>query len=365
MATFTESSIEKYKNQIFGYKQEVREKFALIRSQLSLIEKEKQEELDKLLLKFDQPNTTTGYDSLTQDVTLCWNEHAIDSMSSFCKIEIKPLLNILNPTWSSAPKGSQKDQIFRPHGLTIDKETKTIYVADYFNKRIQVFDLNGGYRKSIFHPDILNHHRILSVSNFLYVTDPINKQIYKINKENYEVVLSEELEYCPGGLDVLNYRTYINDTDPPFRIFVYDTDLYKEGQIELKASTSNEAKTVYLLDIKFAHNVIYTLFKNAPYRVSLFDLNGNVLSSLIPLSLVNKAFYFCIDDHENILISSWQDNQVLVFSKDGELKSRIGNILEGEYNSMVEPRGLDILNSGVLVICDNNQSACLYRYEYL
>ena len=309
---------------------------------------------------------TNDTNSPLRKVTLSWNEHEItNSISSFCKIETAPQPVITEQIWSSTARGSESHQIFRPHGLTIDKETNDIYIADCYNKRIQVFNESGQHIKCIFNADILNPHRLLIVANSIFVTDLMNRHIYKLNKQSDEVELSEELEYVPGGLHALGEEIYVVNFSQPI-IYLYDIDLYKEGQIILKSSTSTDLNNdIHFLDIRFVHKIIYVLLENYFYRFVLFDFDGNTLSCLIPSALVSKAFYFCIDSLENILISSWEDNQVLVFSKGGQLKCKIGNCIKSEPNTMVHPRGLDLMSTGILVVCDNKNSTYLHSYAYL
>ncbi|KAI6657305.1 hypothetical protein LOD99_53 [Oopsacas minuta] len=355
---------DKYIQQIEMYKKELTEKFIKIRKETTNIENQAIEQLDKILSDLKDPQKP-DYHLQEQEIMLSWHEQEFKQfLTSICTIEPCPIPVTPNPVWTSAKRGSENDNIFRPHGLSIDPETNEIYIADCYNSRVQVFTNEGIHRRIIKHPEILNVHRILCTHQHLYVTDPINKHVYKLNKHTDEVLYSEELEFTPGGLDVFNNTTYISDFKT-ISLYLYDDELYKNSTIELKLMTNENEEEIRLLDIKILEDSIFTLLENSFYNIHTFDYDGNVLACLIPTAMVSKTFYFCIDNWENILLSSWDDNQVLVFTNKGKPISRIGNGVKGEKNSLVHPRGIGLLNTGALVVCDNKDSTCLHSYVYI
>ena len=355
---------EKYIYQVKSYMQEVKTKFSLIREELVAIENEKLGELYAILSKLEDAGTPDFYLE-TPQITLVWHEKQFNQfVSSICTIQPLPLKTIQEQQWTSAKRGSEVDNIYRPHGLTVDKETNDIYIADCYNSRIQVFSSEGVHKQSITHSDILNPHRILCTAKHLLVTDPINRQVSKLDKASLELILSEELEFTPGGLDVRHSVTYICNF-LSLSLYLYDEELYRDSILNLKFSSSDQNGGTHLLDVRLSEDFLYAFLENSFYRIHTFDLKGNLLSCLIPSSLVSRAFYFCVDKQCNILVSSWEDNQILVYSSKGKPTCRIGNDKKGESNSLVHPRGIDILSTGELVICDNKDSTCLHCYVYM
>ena len=355
---------EKYIQQVKSYRQEIQMKFSLIRDELAAIEHERLEELDSIISKLENPETP-DFHLEVQQISLAWHEQEFKQfVSSICTIQPLPLKIIQEQQWTSAKRGSEDENIYRPHGLTVDKETNDIYIADCYNCRIQVFSSEGGHIKSFTHSDILNPHRILCTPNHLYVTDPINRQVSKFNKVSLDLILSEELEYTPGGLDVRHAVIYISNFFS-LKIYLYDEEFYEDSILNLNFSSTELNEETHLLDVKISEDFLYAFLENSFYRIYTFDLKGNLLSCLIPSSMVSRTFYFCIDKQCNILVSSWEDNQVLVFSSKGKPICRIGNGKRGETNSLVHPRGLDTLSTGELIICDNKNSTCLHSYVYI
>ena len=358
------SEREKYIQQIEFYKNELKEKFIHIREETNKIETKNMEELDKILSMLNDPNNP-DYISQVQQVTLSLREEELrNCISSLCTVEPTPLPVLREQAWTSAKRGSDSDNIFRPHGITIDRETNEIYIADCYNSRIQVFTSEGKHKKTLKHHEVLNVHRVLCVGLSLFITDPMNKQIHKINKCNGELLVSEELEFTPGGLDVFEGVTYIADFKM-LCLYRYDDELYQESKLVLKFADGAKNQESRLLDVTFFRDCIYTLLENMNFKVNTFDLEGNLLACLIPESMVTKAFYFCVDKKENILISSWEDNQVLVFTGKGKPILRIGNSVKAENDCLVHPRGIGLLETGVLVVCDNKDSTCLHSYVYI
>ena len=358
------SERKKYIQQIESYKKELKDKFIFIREEMNKIETENIAEFDEILSSLNDPNNP-DYISQVRQVCVSWNDGDLrNCISSLCTVEQAPLPVIREQVWTSAKRGSDADNIFRPHGLTIDSETNEIYISDCYNSRIQVFTCEGKHSRTLKHSEIFNVHRILCAGLHLYVTDPINKHIYKINKSNGELLLSEELEFTPGGLDISNGVTYIADFKM-MCLYRYDEELYQESTFVLKFAADANNDETRLLDIKFFQDCIYTLLENTNFKVNTFDLEGNLIACLVPTSIVMKAFYFCVDKNQNILISSWEDNQVIVFTSKGKPILRIGNSVRADKDCLVHPRGIGLLNTGVLVVCDNKDSTCLHSYVYI
>src|SRR6202041_1697876 len=80
--------------------------------------------------------------------------------------------------------GPQKGQLWNPYGIAVDQKEK-VYVADYANDRIEVFDSIGSYIINFGEKGKkdLNFHHALGVAadqnNILYVADTLNNRIKK------------------------------------------------------------------------------------------------------------------------------------------------------------------------------------------
>ena len=75
-----------------------------------------------------------------------WDNGVVQDFSKLGKIELKEVNyhNKTTPIIQSSKRGSNSGEI-DPFGVTVDDKSNNIFVADYINNRVQVFDSNGKY----------------------------------------------------------------------------------------------------------------------------------------------------------------------------------------------------------------------------
>jgi sugar lactone lactonase YvrE len=122
--------------------------------------------------------------------------------------------------WGS--KGSENGQFDWGYNanLVMD-ENNHIYVPDYNNKRVQVFDTNGNYLNSIYGNALFQAYISLAIdinSNILYILDSYNNQIHMFTLEgNYYTTIRNDyiqdglkMRY-PGNIFYSNGKIYVLD----------------------------------------------------------------------------------------------------------------------------------------------------------
>ena len=60
-------------------------------------------------------------------------------------VEVTDYRSKIRPQVSVCNLGKGIDQLYRPHGVTVDRKSGIIYVADCFNSCVKVFDGTGSY----------------------------------------------------------------------------------------------------------------------------------------------------------------------------------------------------------------------------
>ena len=75
-----------------------------------------------------------------------WDNDMVHDFSKLGKIELKEVNyhNKTTPIIQSSKRGSNSGEI-DPRGVTVDDKSNNIFVADFWNNRVQVFDSNGKY----------------------------------------------------------------------------------------------------------------------------------------------------------------------------------------------------------------------------
>ena len=226
---------------------------------------------------------------------------------------------------SVCERGEGIDQLYTPQGVTVDNTTGMIYVADTGNHCVKVFDNTGKYLSRIGdstgdgkmdypHSLAIYENRILISQGYssLFSSSSIlnyqldGKFLSRIGKDG-----TADLQFrYPFGLN-------INQTNGD--IYVCDRD-NKRIQILSKhfkfISKFGEDSLSNPLDIKLSKDYIYVLDVSNPC-VYLFDYDHILQKRHITRGngmLVSTPLCFFIDDFNNLLISDYGSNSILIFN---------------------------------------------------
>ena len=248
--------------------------------------------------------------------TRIYYKSKVDSVVSVCK------------------RGEGIDQLNSPKGVTVDNTTGMIYVADFWNNCVKVFDNTGKYLSkigdntgdgkmnyphslAIYENRIMISQRYSSFNNSSYILNYQldGKFISRIGRHG-----TADLEFrYPLGLT-------INQTNGD--IYVCDRD-NKQIQIISKdfkfISKFGEDSLSHPRDIKLSKDYIYVLDDSNPC-VYLFDYDHILQKKHITRGegmLVSNPYFFFIDDSNNLLISDRGSNSILIFNPLFELIHKI------------------------------------------
>ena len=233
---------------------------------------------------------------------------------------------------SVCERGEETDQLYNPKGVTVDNTTGMIYVADYGNNCVKVFDNTGKYLSKIGDNTgdgkmdgprslAIYENRILisqggsfrSSCIFNYQLD--GKFISRVGRNG-----TADLEFrYPLGLTInqTNGDIYVCDSDNK-RIQIISKDF-------IFISKFGEDSLSYPRDIKLSKDYIYVLDGSNPC-VYLFDYDHILQKKHITRGegmLVSNPYFFSIDDSNNLLISDRRSNSILIFNPLFELIHKI------------------------------------------
>ncbi|KAI6647862.1 NHL repeat containing protein [Oopsacas minuta] len=255
----------------------------------------------------------------------------------------------IQPNVSLCIGGRWLENLKNPNGVTIDNSTGDIYVADWRNHCVKVFDCNGqimfkfgdeegeGKMNGPMGLAICRDRILISQSNNCILNCQLNGEfISRIGKPG-----KGALEfYDPLGLtfDESNGEVYICDYNNN-RIQILSKELsYKTqfGQDNLKSP----------FDIKLTKEFIYILDRSNPclhlYNCNLI-LHKSILSRGDGLQL-NIPRFFYIDNSSNILITNHSDissGSISIFNSQFDLIHKI---------SIAYPTGIAVDNRGRVIV---------------
>ncbi|KAI6654164.1 PEP-CTERM domain protein [Oopsacas minuta] len=278
--------------------------------------------------------------------------------------EIPPTTTIPNysafqqPIVAVGKIGSARGEFNWPRGVSIETESGHIYVADRKNSRIQIFSQTGDL-VNIFGDQHLNKPwGVLIHQDNIYVTDTGHHTILQYRLSDLTMIKlvgsqgsgSEEFD-SPKQLAISpNQHLYVPDHNNN-RIQIMTTNL------EFKDSLRHESMT-QPVDVKFSNKEMFVLSTNNNPCIHVFTLSGEKSRSLVTRGSsgmqIGKAYFFCLDERDNILISDCEANQIKVFSPEGDLLHTIGQ--RGHEAGMFDyPVGITTHNNKCICLSNNQK----------
>ncbi|KAI6649084.1 hypothetical protein LOD99_6805 [Oopsacas minuta] len=247
------------------------------------------------------------------------------------------------PIVAVGKQGSVRGAFNNPRGVTIEPESGHIYVADMNNSRIQIFSQEGHHLNIFGDRHLKSPWGILIHEDNIYVTDrghdaiflfklPELTMIKRVGKEGHG---SEKFYYPSQPAISPNQHLYVPDCLNN-RLQILATNLVFKDTLRHKTMKGP-------VDVKFTNNEMFVLSWFDNLCIHVFTLSGEKSRSLVTRGRgmqVVIAYFFCLDGHNNIVISDWSAHQIKVFSPEGDLLHKIGH---------TKPSGLSIINNSKLV----------------
>ena len=246
----------------------------------------------------------------------------------------------------SIPVGSIK-----PRGVTIEPTTEYIYVTDSKNGLIHIFSQTGDYINHFGDPFLNGPWGILIHLDNIYVTDQRQHAIFLFRLTDLKMVnkvgkrgSGREMFKYPRQLAISpNQHLYVTDTIND-RLQILTTDL--EFTDSLRHQTMNSP-----VDVKFSNNEMFVLSGSDSPSIHVFTLSGEKTRSLVTIGngmQVEGAWFFCLDGHNNILISDYWSHNIKVFSPAGDLLHTIEEVYS--------PGDLKVNNNKLIYVSANQLS---------
>ena len=261
------------------------------------------------------------------------------------------------PVWSHDGTGS--GEITDPMQLAIDDKTQNIFVTDYDTKRIQVFDGEGNHLYQISTPPY--PAGITLSDEYIFVST--EKKLVKIEKSNNQSIKSVETENMIWGIDNTNTDIYGCEIRKQ-SIVVFDKDLSFLKRIKLRATQVN-SKTVTTC-IKLYEDKMYVMFdgfiSSLPFPLQIFNLEGELVKSSIKRFEINRSSFFSIDQLGNIIVADWKNNQIKIFSKEGDVLHTITSAMLPGDQKFSSPKGVEIDKQNRIIVAHRTKKCSLLAF---
>ena len=263
------------------------------------------------------------------------------------------------PLVSVCEKGKGMELLNYPYGVTVDNKTGNIYIADYSNNCVKVFDSTGkclykfGDKEGegrMYYPRgvaICGDRILITQSNHCILNYQLNgKFISRIGREG-----KRELEF--------NFPLSLTIGESNGDIYICD---YNNNRIQILSeefsfkSQFGKDTLKHPRDVRLSKEYIYVLDESTPC-LHLFSYNHILQKSVISRGTgkeVINPWYFFIDYSDNILISDSGSHSILIFNTEFQFTHNI-SVSDNPMGVTVDPQGR-------LIVVSRSNKNCLQIY---
>ena len=223
------------------------------------------------------------------------------------------------PVWSGVRQGTGQNELYGPLDLVTDKDSGQVFVYDTAN-RIQVFDTNGNYQRSI-EVGFVDAVSIAITPHQLFVLciGLANSNLAELDKLSGNIVNNVTLNY-PISSITADTDTLYGGTRFTNQILHLSLDDMSTIRITSLNSPHIDQDTK-LRDLKVTASLFVVLFNSS--EIQTFSREGNLVRIIASRGQLLRTYCLCLDRHFNIIVSDTFAHNVKVFSPEGYLFSLI------------------------------------------
>ena len=288
----------------------------------------------------------------------------IDCLGEIVTLEIPSTPIIPNyaefqqPIVAFGKRGTGPTEFHGPQGFSIQPESGHIYLADRENGRIQVFSSNGDYLNHFGNQHLMKPYGVLIHLDNIYVTDTGHHVMFQFKFPELKMI--KQVGEKGSGSDKFNKPKQLA-ISPNEHICVADE---KNDRLQIMTTSLSFQGTLQHLtmtrpsDVKFHHSEVFVLSCRDNPCIHVFGLSGEKIRSIITRGdgmQIQEAYFFCLDNGNNIIISDWYAHCIKVFSPAGDLLHTIGR--QGHQAGMFQqPKAISIFHQNEVICISNNSN---------
>lgn len=283
--------------------------------------------------------------------------------------------------------GTKAGKLKQPFGITIDK-TGNIYIANTGNNRIDVYNSNHDFKKSITNSRFKKPTGVaIDGSGNIYISDCFTDRIYKYSKHYKfikswggsatvtDTILEDSSALrktyskfnCPISLttdndnnifvaDMYNNRIQKFTSNGKYLLSFGSKASTSDSQLFLSTRTGVEPKTTFNLPsaLTFKDDKLFVV-DSINNRVQVFDSDGKFIKQFGGIGNIMGRFKLpssvAVDTDGNIYIAEFKGNKITVFNKYYQFKTKWGG--KGIGNMEFEGiTGLAVDKDGFVYVSD-------------
>ena len=228
-----------------------------------------------------------------------------------------PYREMVNPVRKFGKEGEEKGELNFPSGLTFYRNG-SIYIADTFNNRIQIFSTAGKFIAEFGKEQLNRPHSIALNEKWVFVSDYNLNFVFKFLVTNNKFLCRSakgELN-CPFGITVDTNGEVLVAYCINNRIAILNSELKLVREI-------GKDKLKLPQDVKINKNNIFIADNNEINNIHIFTKSGDIIRSFIKLENGRDFIYLCFDLNNNIIVSHFGSNSVQIFTINGQLIHKI------------------------------------------
>eukprot|EP00058_Branchiostoma_floridae_P016981 XP_002602469.1 hypothetical protein BRAFLDRAFT_86853 [Branchiostoma floridae] len=263
-----------------------------------------------------------------------------------------------NPVLRFGQKGSQQGQFDWPEDVAVRGDR--LYVADYSNHRVQVFDLSGNFCHSFPSSNPLS----VAVQTDGTILVNSGKEVKKFSPSGELVNRFPLGEYCaePYGLAVQrDGRVVVADHDK-HRIFLFEADGTLVKQVGEWGQGEGQFSWPCFVCVDKEGNIIVADTNN--HRVQVFDKDLNIKHKFGQEGRQPQGMWWPMgvsaDSRGNIVLANGGYNTCQVFRPDGIWVSTIST----DGDKLNSSHGVAVTEDGHVFVADTGDH-CVRKYRYM
>ena len=258
---------------------------------------------------------------------------------------------------SVCDKGNDNEQLYLPYGVTVDHNTGNLYVADYWNHCVKVFDNTAKYLFKFGdgkgEGKMSSPKGLLIRDNKVFVSHNHCILVYQLDGKfvsNIGSTGSGELQFnypCGLSTDEYNNDIYICDSGNN-RIQIISENLQFKSQFGKDALH-------YPRDIKHYKDNIFILDKSNPC-LHIYNRDLVLQQSVVTRGeeqQVSNPWFFFIDNFGNILITDHGSDSILILNSEFEFIHKI---------SVSQPMGITMDRDDRIIVTSRAPHDCLQLF---
>ena len=262
-----------------------------------------------------------------------------------------------NPVIKRCRIGSGNGVLRNPRGISIDRTTNEVFIADRSNSRIQVLTTEGEYLRSFGTDHLIEPRGICVSQDGVFVTDIAIACLSRFSLAGQFINKTGSRGTIPGcftGIAGLCYEAglvYVCDFNMQ-RIQVFDLNLkfvkmFGYGEIKSPNDIAIYSDTLHILS--HDQNTIYCYNRDGTYLKKI-ELTGQEQQMTV-------ALFFTTDKKGNFIITDQSTDEIRIFSPNGVLK----HILGRGHLTFITGIILDNTNN-IICVCHSTGNDCFQKY---